>query len=173
MSGSNSNKGSCDDIIGQSLMLANSTVQDSPQSSSSLYQLVQEVFKPCTSQQSDKTAITCTTASDGNSCSGNQPIELCEETTHQVDSSGSHDLSDAGDSPSDVITPLKIPFIDWTQIRRKNVTPSSFPSTPTPINVEMQLDTNKNALGNKRKNSNPTSEVICAQMAPGLGKEVG
>jgi len=163
-----SNKGSCDDIIGRSLMLANDAIQDSPQSgSSNLLQLVQEVFEPCTLQQSDKTTVTQNLVSTAVSTSSHKSSsELCEEAEHQLDSSESHDLSDNGDSPSDVVTPLKIPFIDWTQIRRKNVTPSSYPSNPTPINIELELNNEKAARSNKRKNSNPASEVsnVYAQM---------
>jgi len=141
-------------------MLANDAIQDSPQSeSSNLFQLVQEVFEPCALQQSDNTTVTQNSAS---TVSSKLPSELCEEAEHQLASSGSHDLSDNGDSPSDVVTPLKIPLIDWTQIRRKNVTPSSYPSTPTPINIGLELDNDKNGRNNKRKKSNPTSEVSSA-----------
>ena len=151
-------------------MLANNAIQDSPQSgSSNLLQLVQEVFEPCTLQQSvDKTTVTQNPVSTAVSTSSHKSSsELCEEAEHQLDSSESHDLSDNGDSPSHLVTPLKIPFIDWTQIRRKNVTPSSYPSNPTPINIELELNNEKTARSNKRKNSNPASEVsnVYAQLS--------
>ena len=58
--------------------------------------------------------------------------------------------------------PSKMSFIDWTEIKRKNVTPSDYPNTPTPVYIESGQDRRDPVMKIKKKkkiNTNPTVSV--------------
>ena len=140
-----------DDIIGQSLMLAHNAVHSSPN------QLLASHDPPC--QESPEQLPVCIPVDNH---SHDQQMDC------GVTCSVSHDATNKTCGTSGVtkstttITskiPSKITFIDWTEIKRKNVTPLYYPSTPTPINVILNQDDAIPAPSSKKKKINTKSTV--------------
>lgn len=144
-----------DDIIGQSLMLACNSVDASPEQPPISHD-------PCHQSQDEWLPL------------GNHRARSCDQHESH-DQYGSHDqqISESHNAnkprpgavnsttKTTVTTnkiPSKITFIDWTEIKRKHVTPSDYPSTPTPINVKLDQDVSITAVESKKKKTttNPT-----------------
>lgn len=172
----------CDDIIGQSLMLAHNAVHSSPG-----LQLMSHV--PCQGSQ-DMQSPVCKPFDDHHTISHDQYNKSHDQNgshDQQMDSyepvcqsfTVSHDSSNKPCGTLEVVKstattittaatitttaattsiPSKITFIDWTEVKRKHVASSHYPSTPTPLNIKLDQDSVVPALSSKKKrsNNNPT-----------------
>ena len=166
-----------DDIIGQSLMLAHNAVQSSPEQPLTSHIHCHGPLPVC-----DAVDDVCIRSCDQRgSCdqhrSHDQPMNSSEvirldskDVANTTCSSSTHKV--AKPPPAAAVAtvttnmPTKMSFIDWTEIKRKNVTPSDYPSTPTPIYVTVNQDCRSPVMSsrnpvmsskNKQKtNTNPT-----------------
>ena len=156
----------CDDIIGQSLTLAHNAVRSPPEQLLTSHILCQGSLDgpmPICNPVDD----VCTRSCD--------PHGSCDQQYGSHDQHKSLDSSDVNKTsgtpeaakPNPPITtvatsiPSKMSFIDWTEIKRKNVTPSDYPNTPTPVYIESGQDRRDPVMKIKKKkiNTNPTVSV--------------
>jgi len=160
----------CCDIIGQSLMLAHNAVHsshDQPHCVHSSHDQPSILQIPCQESQ-DKQLPAQKPLNDHYAGSHDQhgshdlqTNSVCQTSikSHN-DNCKTPDTLGVANSTTATVTsnvPSKITFIDWTEMKRKNVTPPDYPSTPTPINVKLDQDgvipsSNKK----KKKSTNPT-----------------
>lgn len=147
----------CDDIIGQSLMLAHNAIH-------SLSEQPSMLDSPCQRSQ-DKQSPVQTQYDDHSTRSHDLhgSHDQHEPHDHQMNSHELHVASNAETcNTAGVVTntniPSKMTFIDWTEIRRKDVTPTYYPKTPIPINVQLDQDRADTVLNSKKKkmDTNPT-----------------
>ena len=137
-----------DDIIGQSLMLAHNSSPDQPLVSHD---------PPC---QGSHEQPDCTRSHDQWG-SHDQHIQLGshdQQMDWEIACPESHDRI-----TNSIVSaiPSKITFIDWTEMKRKHVTPSYYSPTPTPINMRLdQNDTIPTSRSKKKKNNANTTVSI-------------
>ena len=179
-----------DDIIGQSLMLAHNAVQSSPEQLLTSHVHCQGLLDgppPVCDPVDDVCIKSCDQhglCDQNGSCdqkglcdqhrSHDQLMNSCEVIC--LDSNdvanticSTHEVT----KPSSTATvatvatnmPSKMSFIDWTKIKRKNVTPADYPSTPTPVYVTLDQGSrnpvvNPVVSSNKKKRTNTNTTTV-------------
>ena len=142
-----------DDIIGQSLMLAHNAVHSSPD---------QPLASHDPSHQGSHKQPDCTRSHNqrGSHDQHNQLGSHDQQMDWEIGCPESHDAYDGVTKSTASIIPSKITFIDWTEMKRKHVTPSYYSSTPTPINVRLDQDDTISAPHSKKKKKSDTNPTV-------------
>ena len=148
----------CDDIIGQSLMLAHNAVHSSPD------QPLESRDPPC--QRSHEQPPVCKPIDDHCARSHDQQGSHDQHGSHEQQMNCPESYDGTNKTSCDTLTitsniPSKITFIDWTEMKRKHVTSSHYPSTPIPTNLTLDQDVTIRAPSSKKKkiNTDPTVSI--------------
>ena len=153
----------CDDIIGQSLMLAHDAIHSSPDQLPTSHDPPRQVLLPKDGKRPPMRQPT------NDHCTRSRDQHGSHDLHRSHDQQGLRDLHKSHDQQMDynigsntmpkVNLPSNITFIDWTQMKRKNVTPLHYPSSPIPVDVKVSQDETITAPSSKKKKNN-TNETV-------------
>ena len=147
----------CDDIIGQSLLLAHDAIHSSPDQLPESHDPPRQVPQPKDDKRPPMRQPT------NNHCTRSRDQQESHDQDRLHDLHKSHDQQMDYNTESNTMPkvnlPSKITFIDWTQRKRKNVTPLHYPNSPIPVDVKLSQDETISAPSSKKKKNNTNQTV--------------